>query len=69
MPPNEQPKKGVAKKRAYKDININEEHVTNSATSSHDSEDDFTTAKSGKRKPKGKTAKLPGEKKNASKNQ
>jgi hypothetical protein len=57
MPPNDQPKKGAAKKRAYKDIKINEEHVTNSATSSHDSEDDFTTAKSGKRKPKGKTAK------------
>lgn len=51
MPPTNQqelpPRKGA--KRQYKDIN-NEEPVTHS--SSHDSEEDYTTANNGKRKPK-----------------
>jgi hypothetical protein len=51
MPPTNQqelpPRKGA--KRQYKDIN-NEEPVTHSR--SHDSEEDYTTANNGKRKPK-----------------
>jgi len=35
-------RKGAEKKRAYKEITQNEEPVTHSATSSHDSEDDYT---------------------------
>ena len=69
MPPNDQSKRGAVKKRAYKDITNNEEPLTNSATSSHDSEDDYTTTKGGKRRPKGKTGKEPGDNKKASKGQ
>jgi hypothetical protein len=54
MPPTNQKetsRKGAEKKRQYTEIANKEEPVTNSNTSSHDSEDEYVDAKTGKMKP------------------